>query len=631
LLSMLWWLAQNTLAAGVLAGLAAVVCRFVRLGPAAQHALWLVVLIKLVTPPLPLWPWPLPGVGELSHESILAPAGGSADKGSFPWPLASQAGEEAEDSWPREAASLPPLGFPDLDQDTRLSKRSAATASPQAEWLVLLQSIWLAGVAVLCVLHSVRIARFRRLLGHTEPAPRWLEELVARIAGTMGVRPPQTLLMQITGSPSIWGLGRPKLLWPACLLERLPPASQHSIVTHELAHLRRRDHWVGWLQLVAECIWWWNPLFWYVRRQLRFQAELACDAWVVASLPEDRRAYAEALIEITQLVSREAAPLPALGMGSAARHDFERRLTMIMCDQVPCRVPLVGLVAIGVLALVSLPGWSQSGVKVEAVPDPQQAPTPEMGIIVSVPVETTARIIKVFRDSDDGALVEAQPGSGSEREHRIERLEQRLEELLREVQALRAGGTKPQTIKKTVPTDQPGEPADRPRIQIGNGSEGKRLPASGAQDKGQPAMKSGAIYDYYPQKPQFGVIGKKTESGMALSRVVYQLPRVRAEALAKLLSEHSKVEVLETRVEGDNLIVTTTPEVQEAIRHFLSLLGTTSKMGVQGVSVSPDGKSIITWSRDGSKIHWDAKSGKELRWQVKPDPSGKAGGAIKGY
>src|SRR6185436_7281946 len=54
------WMISNTVAAGCLALLVAGVCRWRRFGPAVTHALWLVVLVKLVTPPvldLPL-PWP---------------------------------------------------------------------------------------------------------------------------------------------------------------------------------------------------------------------------------------------------------------------------------------------------------------------------------------------------------------------------------------------------------------------------------------------------------------------------------------------------------------------------------------------------------------------------------------------
>src|SRR5262249_47294966 len=59
---MLWWLAQNTILAALLAGIVALICRLACLRPAVRHALWLIVLIKLMTPPLVHWPWPAPDV-----------------------------------------------------------------------------------------------------------------------------------------------------------------------------------------------------------------------------------------------------------------------------------------------------------------------------------------------------------------------------------------------------------------------------------------------------------------------------------------------------------------------------------------------------------------------------------------
>ena len=57
---------------------------------------------------------------------------------------------------------------------------------------------------------------------------------------------------------------------------------------------------------------------------------------------------------------------------------------MIMRDRVPCRVPVLGLLAVGLLALVSLPGWSQAEVQVQNAPDVSQAPAPEKRIILQV-------------------------------------------------------------------------------------------------------------------------------------------------------------------------------------------------------------------------------------------------------
>ena len=71
------------------------------------------------------------------------------------------------------------------------------------------------------------------------------------------------------------------------------------MLAHELAHLRRGDPWVARLLLVAGWLWWWNPLYWLARRRLDIEAELACDAWVVWALPDDRFVYAETLLDVS--------------------------------------------------------------------------------------------------------------------------------------------------------------------------------------------------------------------------------------------------------------------------------------------------------------------------------------------
>src|SRR3954454_21201775 len=57
---MLTWPVVPTLSVAALAVLAALVGRVARCGPALRHALWLVVLLKLLTPPGLVWPWSLP-------------------------------------------------------------------------------------------------------------------------------------------------------------------------------------------------------------------------------------------------------------------------------------------------------------------------------------------------------------------------------------------------------------------------------------------------------------------------------------------------------------------------------------------------------------------------------------------
>src|SRR6266700_1510447 len=60
----LWWLVQNTVTVAIAIPLVALACRVFRHRPAVQHALWLILLIKLMTPPLAVWPWSVNDVQE---------------------------------------------------------------------------------------------------------------------------------------------------------------------------------------------------------------------------------------------------------------------------------------------------------------------------------------------------------------------------------------------------------------------------------------------------------------------------------------------------------------------------------------------------------------------------------------
>src|SRR5262245_63061194 len=87
--------------------------------------------------------------------------------------------------------------------------------------------------------------------------------------------------------------------------------------------------------MVAAVFHWWNPWFWLARKRMRAEAELACDAWATGQA--DRRAYAEALLEVCSFNPRRR-PAPAVGVFGEGRRAMQERLTMIMRDRGPCRL-----------------------------------------------------------------------------------------------------------------------------------------------------------------------------------------------------------------------------------------------------------------------------------------------------
>jgi hypothetical protein len=423
----------------------------------------------------------------------------------------------------------------------------------------------------------------------------WLLEQVKNLAAQLGVWPPLTFVVAGIGSPFIWGLGRPKLLWPVSLLGRLTQDSRRSVIVHELAHLRRRDHWTAWLQMAAECIWWWNPLFWYVRRQLRLNAELACDAWVVATLPEYRRAYAEALIEVTQLVSQSLAPAPALGMSSGARQAFERRLIMIMRDCVPCKVPVYGLLVIGLLGLAALPGWSQVAPPKPAEVRKQETTPPQEASLV-----LTEELLPQFMEEHVGLILGQAPAGGDpDRDRKLQEMEKKIQTLLKEVQALRSGGHQPVIVRGISNIASPAA-TPQTRYHVTTRLADVKEQAKPTAEAKRPVKVTARVV-VTPEVPYTKVLaeiaavrdGQTFVNLINLTRATYKLPNGKAKALADFLEQHCKVQFLETKVENNDLIVTTTLETQKTISQFIALLQGLQATSSSGGAVKLDAVEVV--------------------------------------
>src|SRR5258708_40026147 len=102
----------------------------------------------------------------------------------------------------------------------------------------------------------------------------------------MGVAPIGIRISEMVEGPSIGCLGNPLVTWPGRKAAPAPDLDFEGVILHELAHIRRKDHLVAWLELGATLLAWWNPVFWFVRRQMHESRELACDAMAIQLLPD---------------------------------------------------------------------------------------------------------------------------------------------------------------------------------------------------------------------------------------------------------------------------------------------------------------------------------------------------------
>ena len=288
-----------------LAGLAWVAAR--RCGkPSLAHGLWLLPLAVLLVPPfvsIPVWSGGVDPVGPVAAIGSLraqpAPSAGAILLG-----------------WVREGGK---------------------------EALVWL---WLAGTASVLGWTLVRTLRFHRsLLSASEPAPPGVRRLAREIARRLGLTAaPAVYATRAQLSPMVWWAGgKVRVLIPSKLLAEMEESELRCVLAHELAHVRRRDHVVRWLEWLACAAFWWNPVAWWARRRLRASEELCCDALAVAATEAGPRTYAGALLRVIDFISKTPVPGPLTFASTIDRcgrpSRLERRFRVIMTNRTSTPAP----------------------------------------------------------------------------------------------------------------------------------------------------------------------------------------------------------------------------------------------------------------------------------------------------
>jgi beta-lactamase regulating signal transducer with metallopeptidase domain len=313
--------------------------------PALAHALWVLVLLKLLTPQVWRVPVPAPIRTTVAADVMRRPDIKAGDAAMSP-ALATVGRIPSPAVVDSSPASSPPSAL------RRLSPEQA------------LLGLWVSGSAIWIACVLVRLGRFHRLLRLAVAVEADVQREVAQLAGRLGLsKAPRGYWLQGTLGPMVWPwLGGARLLLPRRLWESLGAEQRRTLLIHELAHLRRRDHWVRAVELLAMAVYWWNPLVWWARRELERHEEQCCDAWVVWAMPQAQRPYAEALVDTLDFLAGVGMGLPPAASGIGQLRNLEKRIVMIVGQGPPKSLSWAGwLLVAGLVAVLPLtPVWGQT-------------------------------------------------------------------------------------------------------------------------------------------------------------------------------------------------------------------------------------------------------------------------------
>jgi len=303
-----------------------------RLTPRWRCALWLIVVARLVLPPLSL-----PGielVGDLPWWETETSAVAVAPSADLP-----EAGDTG-DPWGRTAGAegVSPAGEAAPAPDRSGSEPSPAPTGEAAPVEsggppvgLLFTLLWLTGVVGLAVITIVSEARTLRRLGR-EPSldDERIADLVARCCREAGIGR-RIVVQQGAGIvvPAVVGVFRPRLLLPPAARMNLTPAQLRLVVHHELEHVRHHDVAQNWLLHAVLCLHWMNPLAWFAVRRLQSSRETVRDLGVLGRVrASSGRDYGLTILRIVECSSRVAAGPARVAILESSR-EVKRRIAML--------------------------------------------------------------------------------------------------------------------------------------------------------------------------------------------------------------------------------------------------------------------------------------------------------------
>lgn len=356
---------------------------------AAVHVLWVVVLLKLFTPPVFNFEMPLGAAPDWIPELRTTLNNTDRKTGSVV---------------PFEPTTVGPSLVADVDKTgadqaisskgTTLLSQSQPTARSLSAWTwsQLLLAIWIVGALYVALVYSIQIWRFRRLFPDFGPPSTEIHDLVSQLSVRLGIKTiPKVSTTLATVPPLVWSFGFfPRLILPSRLLSRLGVTAQSTIVAHELVHVSRRDHLVRLLELAATTLFWWHPVVWWARRELRELEEECCDSRVVALMPQHSRSYATALVDTLDFLAespRIHIPLPTAVQSTRS---LSRRIQMLAERRSNRMGVFSGLIVAAIVAaplLMTIAGEQKAKPQVDASKE-KVAVTVLKGVITNTKGET---------------------------------------------------------------------------------------------------------------------------------------------------------------------------------------------------------------------------------------------------
>lgn len=247
--------------------------------------------------------------------------GESADESGYGGALVESETNTAESSATQTNAALASAAQSVVEAQGAREQAARTLLAHQREWIV---GAWLIGVGCMAARLLLGVIGVRTLARRGKPIPAKVTCVVERLSRQLAfrVRPAVHVVERISQAMAV-GVFRPMVLLPAAWISELPSEVLEAVIAHELAHLRRWDLPINFVQRAVETLLFFHPVVWWCSRQLRREREMCCDELAQAAVGS-RVVYAKALAYLAHQQCSSVELLLAAGIGGAKMVLLER-------------------------------------------------------------------------------------------------------------------------------------------------------------------------------------------------------------------------------------------------------------------------------------------------------------------
>jgi bla regulator protein BlaR1 len=227
---------------------------------------------------------------------------------------------------------------PLLDRNFNLEKTAAnAWYMEWLEYFPLVAMVWFTLVATLALKLIIELYNVNKLpLQGCTAVGIALQKRFDVLLVKVGLsRKVALLLSNKTDIPMAIGWLKPVVLIPFSMLSGLTPQQLDMLLLHELAHIRRHDYLVNFLQTIVEILLFFHPAVNWVSKQMRNEREYCSDD-VAVQHGGSSLAYARTLADTASLCEQHRHhTIPNMAM-AASGGDLKQRVIRLLDQQQHC-------------------------------------------------------------------------------------------------------------------------------------------------------------------------------------------------------------------------------------------------------------------------------------------------------